>query len=145
MKRRKGKSNNSVGTPEIVYNFIETKFNIKKDEFYDPCPLNPNYTVDSLKISWENHPNIYCNPPYSSVKMWVRKCLQEFKNPKIKQIFLLIKCDNLANGYMKTVCNFANLFTFSKRLTFVGYNHSAGFGSILLHFNRKSQGQWITV
>ena len=143
MRRRKGKSHNSVGTPDVVYKFLE-RFHVKKEELFDPCPLNDNPTVDGLAINWVG-PSVYCNPPYSCVKLWVKKCILEFENPSIEEIFLLVKCENLANSYMKDVHKVANLYTFSKRLTFVGYKKSAGFGSVLIHFNRKKTGSWETI
>jgi len=54
------------------------------DYNFDPCPVNPNF--DGLKIKW--HGDVFCNPPYSQIELWIKKALQEREN--CKSIIMLL-------------------------------------------------------
>ena len=47
--------------------------------YFDPCPLNYDYDPetdnDGLAISWNyaDYDGVFCNPPYSDPKAWVKK------------------------------------------------------------------------
>jgi len=62
-------------TPSRVYGIIEVVWSWKKDEMFDPCPMNPDF--DGLKISW--HRKNYVNPPYDvkTLTQFVDKAIQE--------------------------------------------------------------------
>ena len=47
-------------------------------QFFDPCPENP--TFDGLTADWSRDLLNYVNPPYSNLRTWTAKCVQEFKN-----------------------------------------------------------------
>ena len=72
-------------TPDIVFKIIEKEFSFSKDQFFDPCPLN--YKLDALNIEW-NKIN-FVNPPYSLLKEFISKSIQESKT---KIIILLLPC-----------------------------------------------------
>lgn len=52
----------------------------------DPCPRNPKF--DGLKVKWFG--KVFVNPPYSQIKKWFDKCLEELENPGLKEIIFLI-------------------------------------------------------
>lgn len=52
--------------------------------YYDPCPFMSNF--DGLKIDWKN--KNFVNPPYSKLKLWVNKCIEQHKLKK--EVIMLI-------------------------------------------------------
>lgn len=52
--------------------------------YFDPCPFKSNF--DGLQIEWKN--KNFVNPPYSKLKTWIEKAIEEAKNGK--EIVLLI-------------------------------------------------------
>lgn len=71
-------------TPDNVFIEIWNQWGIYKEDFFDPCPLNPKF--DGLNIDWK--PLNYVNPPYSNLKDWVDKAYFETKQGR-KTIMLL--------------------------------------------------------
>jgi len=59
------------------------------DDWFDPCPLNPNYKIDGLKINWKD--KTFVNPPYSNPLPFVKKAINE--NKKGKRIIMLLRMD----------------------------------------------------
>lgn len=55
-----------------------------KGETFDPCPYMSE--IDGLKIEWGKRN--YVNPPYSQLKKWIIKAIEEHR--KGKQITMLI-------------------------------------------------------
>lgn len=60
------------------------------ENWFDPCPLNPNWEINGLEIEWEN--KTFVNPPYSKPKPWVAKAIEE--NKKGHTIVMLLKHDS---------------------------------------------------
>lgn len=75
--------------------------------YFDPCPINPKF--DGLKIAWKR--KNFVNPPYSQLKQWVKKSIEEFK--KGNNVILLIpaRTDTTA---------FEMLFKLGCEFTFIG-------------------------
>ena len=59
------------------------------EDWFDPCPLNPSYEIDALKIEWKD--KTYVNPPYSNPLPFVQKAIAEYK--KGKRIVMLLRMD----------------------------------------------------
>ena len=82
------KLNNDLKTPDYLLKDIESEFG----KCFDPCPykglndalLNPE--LDGLKRDWSDLN--FVNPPFSSIKKWLRKGIEEYKKGK-KSIFLI--------------------------------------------------------
>ena len=78
-------------TPKNIYDqFIN-------DGFFDPCPLNSNF--NGLEIEWKDRN--FVNPPYSKIKDWVNKSIEEHK--KGKEVILLIPARTDTKYFRKLV------------------------------------------
>ena len=68
-------------TPDKVWHLIKEKWGYDKEDFFDPCPLNPKW--HGLEIKWKKLN--FVNPPYSREKgekksqltLFVEKALEE--------------------------------------------------------------------
>lgn len=65
-------------TPKNIY----SKY--MENGFFDPCPLFSPF--DGLSIEWKE--KNFVNPPYSKLKKWIKKAIEE--NKKEKKVVLLI-------------------------------------------------------
>ena len=52
--------------------------------YYDPCPFQSK--DNNLLIDWKD--KNFVNPPYSKLKIWVNKCIEQHK--KQKEVIMLI-------------------------------------------------------
>ncbi len=67
-------------TPADLFNELNKEFSFT----LDPCATDQNhkckkyFTIedDGLSKSWQNE-IVFCNPPYSKIKIWVEKCAKE--------------------------------------------------------------------
>ena len=60
-------------TPDRVWELIKEKWGYDKDEFFDPCPVNPQW--NGLKIDWKELN--FVNPPYTLLREFVQKAIDE--------------------------------------------------------------------
>ena len=97
--------------------FLKVAFSSKSDEYSTPLKLfnqlnkEFNFTLDAcaslenakcdnyytkedngLLQEWENE-SVFCNPPYSDIKLWVRKSYQEAKNNKVIVMLIPARTD----------------------------------------------------
>ena len=72
-------------TPERVYSEMIDAFGIHIEDCFDPCPLNSDF--DGLLIHWDFLN--FVNPPYSLLKDFVEKSLEEAKRAQCRSILLL--------------------------------------------------------
>lgn len=63
--------------------------------FEDVCPYDPNYIVNALTIEWPK--KVYCNPPFSNIKGFIKKAIEEMEYGKTKEVWFLtpVNCDTL--------------------------------------------------
>ena len=67
-------------TPAALFSALDKEFSFT----LDPCAAPENakteryYTAqqNGLSMAWENE-RVFCNPPYSKIKEWVKKCADE--------------------------------------------------------------------
>ena len=72
------KNTDDWATPKFIYEQAMAK------GMFDPCPLCS--LVDGLKIEWGK--SNFVNPPYSQLKRWIEKSIQE--HAKGRKVLLLI-------------------------------------------------------
>ena len=75
-------------TPDRVYDIIFEHWHIKKSEMFDPCPVNGG---NGLLVSWQ--PINYVNPPYTLLREFVYKAIEETGNNNITILLLPTKTD----------------------------------------------------
>ncbi|VEU79532.1 DNA N-6-adenine-methyltransferase [Haploplasma axanthum] len=123
-------------TPEIIFDYLERYCEVKKDEWFDPCPLGAfDKGYDGLKVDWSNHENIYINPPYSNIKGFVEKAIETHTNDRTKAIYFLIPA-RTDTKYYKLLFEYGCNFEFIEgRLKFGKSKHSSTFPSVLVQLN----------
>ena len=67
-------------TPKDVYKTLDAEFGFD----FDPCPLHSSF--DGLTVEWGGVN--FVNPPYSDIKNWCKKAIEEWK--KGKTVVMLI-------------------------------------------------------
>lgn len=65
-------------------------------DWFDPCPLDPDWAVDGLKLNWMDR--TFVNPPYSNPKPWVEKAIL-VNQQEGYSIALLLKHDSSTEWY----------------------------------------------
>ena len=110
------RNSDNWATPKVMYDFF-----IRKN-YFDPCPLNSGF--DGLEIEWQE--KNYVNPPYSKIKQFVDKSIEEHK--KGKKVILLIPARTDTKYFRKLVDYGCNIVFVTGRLHFNNSN-SAPFPS----------------
>ena len=124
-------------TPDDFYKMIDKQFHFT----LDPCATKQSskcktfFTIedDGLKQDWKGHV-VFCNPPYSNNKEWIKKCYEESQKPNTKVVLLCpVRTDT---KYFHNYCMKASELHFIKgRLKFGGGNNSAPFPSMIVVFS----------
>lgn len=79
-------------TPQDFYNKLDEEF----DFDLDPCANDANHKTkeyfstddDGLSKNWGGH-RVFCNPPYSQISKWVKKCYEEAHKPGTIVVLLI--------------------------------------------------------
>jgi hypothetical protein len=124
------KKTDSRKTPKWIMKMFE--------DFFDPCPYNPNYTIDGLLLDWKD--KTYCNPPYTETTKWVVKAIEE--NKKNKYIVLLLRGDLTTNYSRMLIENKAKFFYCSALVNFeddMGNKLHSPFPSIIWVLENKAE------
>ena len=61
-------------TPDRVWDMIKEEWGYEKEQFFDPCPVNPQW--NGLEINWKELN--YVNPPYSRERGDKKTLLTQF-------------------------------------------------------------------
>lgn len=127
-------SNNSDEhyTPKEIVDAVLECFGGKID--LDPCSNSresPNVpainhftkTDDGLKQDWRSQA-VYVNPPYSQVRLWVQKGIQEYLDGRADEIILLVKADTTTKWF-KLIWDLAPVVCFvDHRLCFLNESNN---------------------
>lgn len=113
------KNSDNWATPKILYNYYT------KNNYFDPCPL---YSVfDGLEIEWKN--KNFVNPPYSKIKDFVNKAIEEHK--KGKEVVLLIPA-RTDTKYFRKLVDYGCIIEFITGRLHFNESNSAPFPSCLI-------------
>lgn len=107
-------------TPSYLY------WKLMKLGYYDPCPYQA--TFNGLEIEWKQ--KNFVNPPYSKLKIWIIKAIEEAK--KQKEVLLLIPARTDTQAF-KLLYDYGSHFVFiTGRLKYSDKN-TAPFPSMLVN------------
>ncbi len=70
--------------PELLHKQIDCNFSVPRDEWFDPCPLKPNF--DGLRKPWKKYNKVNC--PFDQWFMWVTKAIKEQSKGKTSVVIL---------------------------------------------------------
>lgn len=65
-------------TPQDLFDDLNKEFKFRvdvcatKDNY--KCPLYFSPEIDGLKVDWSPWYSVWCNPPYSNIAAWAKKC-----------------------------------------------------------------------
>lgn len=117
-------------TPRKIYEYY------KEHDFFDPCPYHADF--DGLNIEWEEAN--FVNPPYSKIKEWVDKCIEEHKKGKV--VILLIPARTDTKYFRKLVDYGCDIVFITGRLHF-NESNSAPFPSCEINLTgRETKCCW---
>jgi len=114
----------SYATPKWLIDLFEG--------YFDPCPLNDNFTIDGLSIEWKD--KTYVNPPYSEPLIWVEKAISESKKGKL--VVMLLRADS-STKYFQRCQEEGEVIYFGRRIKFNG--KTPYFASMLVIFNGRNK------
>ena len=125
-------------TPNDLFLLLNDEFNFT----LDPCANDHNhkckkyYTINDngLEQDWSNE-IVFCNPPYSKIKLWVKKCFDEYC--KGTTIVLLIPSRTDTKYFHDYIYNIAKLRFIKGRLHFNNSKLGAPFPSMLCIFKKE--------
>ena len=117
-------------TPKKYYN------NMMARGWFDPCPINPKF--DGLRINW--HKKNFVNPPYSQIKEWVDKAIEEHK--KGHEIILFVPARTDTKWFEKLFYYGAEFNFITGRIKFSG-KQGAPFPSVVIELTGKES--WMTL
>lgn len=116
-------------TPKSFYDELNKEFKFNK---FDPCPINN--TFDGLKFETEWIGRVFINPPYSNIRAWLEKGLNELKNKRVTLLVYLIPARTDTRWFHDLVYGKAELRFIKGRLKFGDHKNSAPFPSMLVIF-----------
>lgn len=119
-------------TPQELFNKLNREFEFE----LDPCATVENHKCsiyfttkeNGIARSWNGY-KVFCNPPYSKISEWCRKCYEEWT--KGSTIVLLIPARTDTKYFHEYVLPYAEIRFIKGRLKFGNQKNSAPFPSIL--------------
>lgn len=123
------KKSDDWSTPKDFYNELDKEFNFT----FDPCPLRG--TEDGLQKDWFG--NVFINPPYSNIKGFLEKGLEELNKGNATTLVYLVPARTDTKWFHDYVYNKAEIRFIKGRLKFGESKNSAPFPSMLVIFRKK--------
>lgn len=124
-------------TPKDLFDSLNEEFHFDLDAASTDenalCERHFTRENDGLLQSWGGC-SVWCNPPYSNVKYWVRKAYNERNNAK--SIVLLVFSRTDTRWFHDYVYGKAEIRFIKGRLKFSGAKYNAPFPSMLIIYRK---------
>jgi phage N-6-adenine-methyltransferase len=129
-------------TPQKLFNELNKEFNFKVDIAASPdnhkCDSYIDAEHDALKYSWHLwtilHGWLWCNPPYSTSKLWIKKAHEE--SLKGAKIVMLLPARTDTAAFHDYIYGKHEIRFLRGRLKFGNSKNSAPFPSMIVIFQR---------
>lgn len=118
-------------TPKSLYSILDEEFHFTMD----PCPLRGIDEINGLSIEWKG--NIFINPPYSNVKGFLAKGMEELNSGRVDILVYLLAARTDTKWFHEYCYNKAEIRFIKGRLKFGNQKNSAPFPSMLVIFKNK--------
>lgn len=120
-------------TPYDLFEKLNKEFNFT----LDPCSSDLNYLCDyhftkeddGLSKDWGGNV-VFCNPPYSDIKNWVKKCYLESFKPGTT-IVMLVPSRTDTKWFHEYIYGYAEIRFIKGRLRFSGSTQNCTFPSLI--------------
>lgn len=116
------KNSDEWQTPEDLFQDLDREFRFDLDacatEINHMCDKYYSVSEDGLAQNWGGS-TVWCNPPYSQIKAWVRKCYYEGHKPNTI-VVLLIPARTDTKYFQNYILHRCELRFISGRLRFKG-------------------------
>lgn len=131
---------NDWETPQDFFDMLDEYYSFTIDVAADKentkCKRFYSEKDDGLSKSWDGE-RVFCNPPYSHTKLWIKKAHEEIKDAKKPSIFVFLipsRTDTKwwHNYIMSDECS--KVYFVKGRLKFGGQKNSAPFPSAVVVF-----------
>ncbi len=124
-------------TPQDVFDRYNNLFNFDIDVAASPCNTkvkNKYFTRidDALSRSWGNNTKVWCNPPYSNVKLWIKKAYEE--SILGVTVVMLIPARTDTKAWHEYIFPYGKVEFLLGRLKFSNSKNSAPFPSAIVIF-----------
>lgn len=125
------RDSDNYSTPHLFYERLDNEFKFN----FDPCPLKHNFLWDGLDVDWNG--NIYCNPPYSNIKPFLEKAINEIKLGRCEIAVFLIPVRSDTKYWHDIIMKECSEIRFIKgRLNFNESKSASPFPCVLLIFRK---------
>lgn len=128
-------------TPDSIFQKLDEEFHFD----LDPCASSENHKCkhfftkddDGLIKNWGGC-RVFCNPPYSKIDLWVRKCFEESHKPKTV-VVMLIPARTDTRWFHNYIMNRSEIRFIKGRLRFSNSRINAPFPSMVVVFRAAGE------
>ena len=121
-------------TPQDLFDELDKEFHFNLDpcatDANHKCPVYITKETDGLSVEWGGY-SVWCNPPYSEIGKWVRKCYYEGHKPNTT-VVMLIPSRTDTKYFQNYVLHRSELRFINGRLKFEGADNNAPFPSAIV-------------
>jgi len=123
-------------TSKDFYEQVNKEFNFD----FDPCPLRHDIEIwNGLEVDWNG--NVYVNPPYSHIEVWLQKGIEEIKKGNANKVVYLIPLRTDSWYWHREILKYAKDVRLVRgRLRFGDNKDLAPFGVALIVFDSELKG-----
>lgn len=128
-------------TPQSVFDDLDKEFHFD----LDPCATDENHKCsnyftladDGLQKSWGGY-CVFCNPPYSKIRYWIKKAYEEAQKDDTT-VVMLIPAKTDTRYFHEYIYHKAEIRFIKGRLKFGNSKNSAPFPSMIVVYRKTSE------